>query len=147
MTSRASIMGHPIHPVLVVIPMGLLPASVITDIVRFISGQPTWSNFSYWLIIGGIAGGLLAAVFGLIDWSGLEKGSKARAIGSIHAIANVIVMALFGISAYLRAGDLTNVPLSAFILSLLGFALAGFSGFLGGELVFRYGVGVQEKSP
>lgn len=147
MKSKASIFGHPLHPILIVFPMGLLPASLITDAARAFTGDGMWSAFSFWLIVAGIAGGLLAAIFGLIDWSALPKGSRERRIGSVHAIANVIMLTVFAISAWLRWPDLAVLPPLAVALSIIAFLLAGFSGVLGGELVYRHHVGVNESRP
>lgn len=96
------------------------------------------------MIGAGIIGGLLAALFGLIDWLGLSSPSRARRIGLWHGFGNVVVVVLFAISWLLRRGSPEHPPRSAFVLILLGRLLGLVTGWLGGELVERLGVGVDE---
>src|SRR5215203_3821840 len=105
MESRASMMGHPIHPILVPFPIGLLTTSVIFDVVHLIAGGARWAEISFWMVAVGVIGGLLAAVFGLIDWLGIPSGTRAKAIGLGHGLSNVLMVALFAVSWLLRSGD------------------------------------------
>jgi uncharacterized membrane protein len=66
--SKAKIIGHPLHPILIPFPLGLLSTSVIFDVVHLLTGNGKWSEISFWMIAAGVIGGLVAAVFGLIDW-------------------------------------------------------------------------------
>ena len=141
MQAKAKLLGHPIHQMLIVFPLGLLATSVVFDIVRLATGNWYWAGISYWMIASGIVGGLIAAVFGLIDFLGIPWKTRAKRIGAIHGIGNVIVVGLFGASLLLRYyGIEDNTP---FILSLLGVTLALVTGWLGGELVDRLAVGVD----
>jgi uncharacterized membrane protein len=95
------------------------------------------------MIVAGIIGGLAAAIFGLIDYLAIPRGTRARAIGFWHGLGNAVVMLLFIGSWWLRR-DLPREPeLMAIIFSLLGVSLAMVTGWLGGELVDRLGVGVD----
>ena len=144
MESRAKLLGHPIHQMLVVFPLGLLGMAVIFDIIAFALGQGYWSEIALWMMVAGIVTGLLAAPFGLIDWLAIPAGTRAKRIGAIHGLGNVVVLVLFAGSALLRwAAPATPVGL-ALILSFGGLFLALFTGWLGGELVDRLGVGVDE---
>ena len=67
MESRAKLFGHPIHPILIPFPLGLLTTSVVFDVVYLLTGDGKWLGVSYWMIAAGVIGGLAAAVFGLID--------------------------------------------------------------------------------
>ena len=67
MESRAKLLGHPIHPMLIVLPLGLFIGAVVFDAMYLWRGNPTFAAIGYWNIAGGIIGGLLAAVFGLVD--------------------------------------------------------------------------------
>lgn len=140
----ARLLGHPIHPMLVVFPLGLLTTSLIFDIIALASGNGGWAGLAFWMIAAGVLGGLLAAVFGLIDWLAIPSGTRAKAVGLWHAITNVIVLTLFVISWFLRynAPDLPGT--AAVVLSFIGVGLAGVGGWLGGELVDRLGVGVDK---
>jgi uncharacterized membrane protein len=144
MESRAKVLGHPIHPMLVVFPLGLLIAAVVFDVVFFVTADPTFARVAFWNIAFGIAGGLLAAVFGLWDFLAIPAGTRAKAIGLWHGAGNVVVVLLFAASFVLRFGTPDHVPGGgAFVLALAGLALGAVSGWLGGELVDRLGVGVD----
>jgi uncharacterized membrane protein len=88
--------------------------------------------------------GLVAAVFGLIDWLAIPSGTRARAVGLLHGLTNFLMVALFAISWLLRAGAPDEPGAVAIVLSFVGVGLASLGGFLGGELVFRLGVGVSD---
>ncbi|MCP2329321.1 putative membrane protein [Hamadaea flava] len=145
MQSRAKIMGHAVHPLLIVFPLGLLSTAVIFDIIYLFSDRPSFALAAAYAMAGGIVGGLIAAVFGLIDWTGIESGTRAKRIGAVHGLGNVLVVALFAVSWLLRTGgDQWQPGVLAMVFSFAGLALAGFTGWLGGELVERLGVGVDE---
>jgi uncharacterized membrane protein len=148
MESRAKVLGHPIHQMLIPFPFGLLATAVIFDIVYLIWGNPTMATVSYYMIIAGIIGAVAAAPFGLIDWLAIPKGTRAKSVGLIHGLGNVGVLLLFLASWYLRYTTPDIVPhipsTSALVLSFGGFALAAVTGWLGGELVDRLSVGVDD---
>jgi uncharacterized membrane protein len=151
MESKAKALGHPIHQMLVPLPFGLLAGAAIFDAVYLIWGNPTLTTASYWMIAAGIMGGLLAAPFGLIDYLAIPAATRAKSVGLVHGIGNVIVLLLFISSWWLRyvSPDLTDASIHrpsvmAFVLSFGGFALAGITGWLGGELVGRLSVGVDD---
>jgi uncharacterized membrane protein len=144
MNSRVKLLGHPLHPMLVVYPLGLLSTAVILDLIFMGNENRALSIASYWMITAGLIGGLLAAVVGLFEWLAIPNNSRARGVGMWHGLGNLVVVLLFAGSWWLRTGVEDNVPsTTAFILSLLGFALALVTGWLGGELVYRLGVGVD----
>src|SRR5262245_44852562 len=95
MESRAKLFGHPIHPMLIVLPLGLFIAAVIFDALFLWRGNATFATVAYWNIAGGILGGLLAAVFGLLDWLAIPSGTRAKRIGLLHGGTMVLVVALF----------------------------------------------------
>jgi uncharacterized membrane protein len=140
----AKLLGHYVHPMLVVFPLGLFVTAIVFDVLHFVTGTPLWSIVSYWMIAAGIIGGLLAAVFGLLDWLSLTSGSRAYRIGLLHGLGNVIVVALFAISWWLRRNDPGQPSVIAFVLVAAGGGLGLVTGWLGGELVERLGIGVDE---
>jgi uncharacterized membrane protein len=144
MKAKARLFGHPIHQMLIVFPLGLLATSLFFDIARLSSGNPQWGTISYYLIAVGIITGLVAAVFGLVDWLSIPGGTRAKRIGLLHGGGNVVVVLLFAGSWLLRWGDPGSPPTPAIILSVLAVLLALVTGWLGGELVDRLGVGVDE---
>ena len=89
-----------------------------------------------------VIGGLVAAVFGLIDYTGIPTGTRAKHVAQLHGIGNVVVVLLFAISWYLRVGDSAGPSGLAILLSIIGVIIALFTGWLGGELVDRLGIGV-----
>ena len=144
MRAKARLFGHPIHQMLIVFPLGLLATSLFFDIARLSSGNPQWGTISYLLIAVGIITALAAALFGLIDWLAIPSGTRAKRIGLLHGGGNVVVVALFLGSWALRRHDPGNPETAAFILSVLAVLLALVTGWLGGELVDRLAVGVDQ---
>ena len=145
MESRAKALGHPIHPMLVAFPLGLLGTAVIFDIVYLITDRSGFVVAAAYAIAAGVIGGLIAAVFGLIDWLAIPAGTRAKRIGAVHGLGNVLVVALFAISWLLRArSDGWDPTALAMVFSFAGVALAGMTGWLGGELVYRLDIGVDE---
>jgi uncharacterized membrane protein len=144
MTSKAKLFGHPIHPMLIVFPLGLLATSLFFDIIYLATKDSKWTNMALYLIGAGIIGGLLAAIFGLVDWLAIPNGTRAKTIGAWHGIGNVVVVGLFSLSWYLRypaPGDTGALPIA---ISAIAVALALVTGWLGAELVDRLGVGVDD---
>jgi uncharacterized membrane protein len=146
MNSKAKLLGHPIHQMLIVFPLGLLATSLIFDIVYQVTGNGRWADIAYVMIASGIIGGLLAAIFGLIDWLAIPKGTRAKRIGALHGIGNVVVVGLFAISWLLRYDHPAVPGTGSLILSIMGVALALVTGWLGGELVDRLAVGVDDDA-
>ena len=138
------VLGHPIHPMLVVFPLGLLATSLFFDIIGLATGNGTWSYVAEYMIGAGVVGGLVAGLFGLIDWTGIPKHTRARTVGTWHGVANLVVMFVFFWSWFLRLPAPQHPPTNALILSLMGVAIAVVAGWLGGELVDRLGIGVDE---
>jgi uncharacterized membrane protein len=144
MESRAKFLGHPVHQILIVFPLGLLATAVIFDVVYLSGGAAIMATVAYWMIAAGIVGGLAAAPFGWIDWLAIPDNTRAKAIGFWHGVGNVIVMLLFAASWFLRHALPDEPDLLAFVLSFCGAGLALVTGWLGGELVDRLGVGVDD---
>lgn len=144
MQARAKLFGHPIHQMLIVFPLGLLATSLVFDIAYHATSNGRWADIAYVMIAAGIIGGLVAAVFGLIDWLGIPGGTRAKRIGALHGIGNVVVVGLFAVSWLIRYDNPVRPEVSSLVLSILGVALAVVTGWLGGELVDRLGVGVDE---
>jgi len=138
--------GHPFHPIAVIIPIGAWVSALIFDIIAFIG--PLVEPFAIGariLIIIGLIGAVVAAILGLIDWSGIPKGTPARATGLTHMVLNVVVMGLFVVSLLLRL-DTDEIPTLAFLCALGGVLLLGISGWLGGKLAHTYGVRVATET-
>jgi len=143
MRVKARLFGHPIHPMLIVFPLGLLTAAAIFDVIHICTHNGHWADLSFWMIAAGIIGGLIAAVFGVIDWLGIPQGTRAKYIGLIHGLSNVVVLILFIISWFMRWSNPVAPVMTAMMLGWIGIVFAVFAGWLGGELVYRLNVGVD----
>lgn len=146
MESKAKLFGHAIHPILIVYPLGLLSTAVIFDVIYLFTGNTTWTTVSYWMIAAGIVGGLLAALFGVIDFLNIPYRTRAKFIGLLHGLVNLSVMILFITSWLLRTGSPEVPSTAALALSFIGVFAALLGGWLGGELVERLGVGVSSNA-
>ncbi|MFU8874532.1 DUF2231 domain-containing protein [Micromonospora sp. SL4-19] len=147
MESRAKAMGHGIHPILIVFPLGLLATAVIFDILYLFTYRTGFQISSAYTMGIGIIGGLLAGVFGFIDWMGIPARTRAKRIGAVHGLGNVVVLALFAASWFQRLAATNWDPSTgALICSFVGIVLAGVTGWLGGELVERLGIGVSDEA-
>jgi uncharacterized membrane protein len=108
-------------------------------------GSPTFATVAYWNIAAGVVGGLLAAVFGLIDWLAIPAGTRAKRIGLLHGGSNVIVVGIFALVWLMRRDAPGMSPTtSLFLLEVVGLGLGSVGGWLGGELVDRLGVGIDD---
>ena len=140
MPTPASIRRHPIHPMLVGIPIGLWVFAVVADLVHMGGGGPDWKDVAWYCIGGGIVGALVAAVPGFVDLTSISVGN-VRKVALTHMTINLIVVGLFGLSFWLRT---TGVPGGwPAAISGIGLLLLGLGGWLGGELVFVHGMGVE----
>jgi uncharacterized membrane protein len=144
MLSRASIAGHPIHPMLIPLPIGLWVFSLVADLIfRLGWGDPVWNDVAFYTLAGGIVGALLAAIPGVVDLLAI-RDDEARRIGASHLTLNLTIVALFALNLWLRVRTPAGAGLPL-LLSVLGVALLGVSGWLGWEMISRYGVGVSMK--
>lgn len=147
METRFKLLGHPVHPMLIVFPLGLLSTAVLFDVLYLVTGNEDLATFSFWAIAAGIVGGLAAALFGLIDWLALPSDTRAKGVGLTHGIGNVVVVVLFAVSWLLRLDDPAFAPnLLPFVVGFAGAALATFTAWLGGELVYRLRVAVDDDA-
>jgi len=139
MHTPASVARHPIHPMLVPIPIGLWLFSLFCDLVhRFGASSPNWEVVAWYTMIGGIVGALLAALPGLVDLLSLPSGIQR--IGVMHMSLNLGIVVLYVINAWLRRGGVSD---GAIWLSVLAVLLLGVSGWLGGKMVYEHGVAVS----
>lgn len=144
MESRTRLLGHPVHPMLIVFPLGLLATAVLFDIGWLLLDRSDLTVVSWWLMVAGVAGGLVAAPFGTIDWLAIPRGTRARRIGALHGAGNAVVVLMFAVSAWLRGRGTLEPGPGALALSFGGAGLSLVTGWLGGELVTRLGVGVSD---
>ena len=145
MEARAKLFGHPIHQMLIVFPLGVLGMSFLFDLGAIFTHRPQLFSAAYYMIAAGVATGLVAAVFGFIDFLAIPSGTRAKRIGLLHGVGNVVVVVIFVVSWICRRnGSPVSPPTLAIVLSGVAVGLALITGWLGGELVSRLGVGVND---
>jgi uncharacterized membrane protein len=147
MKSRAAIAGHPLHPIFVAIPIGLWSFAPLCDLIYLFGwGDASWKTAAFYCIGGGLLGAVPAIVTGLIDFP-IVQGAAAQLIAKFHLALNSVVSVIFLASFGLRFEEFkTTFGLLPVILSLVGAVLLGASGWLGGELVSRFGVSVNREA-
>lgn len=146
--STAAIAGHPLHHMLVVFPIAFLIGALATDITFVSTSNPFWAEASYWLLIAGIVMALLAAIPGLIDFVTIDR-VRTLWISWTHMIANLVVVAVALVNVGVRLGDpAAGVQGWGIGLSVVQTLLLIFSGWLGGEMAYRYRIGaIEDNSP
>jgi uncharacterized membrane protein len=145
MESKAKLLGHPLHPMLVVLPLGLFIAAVVFDALYLWRGTPSFAMVSFWNILAGIIGGVLAAIFGFVDWLSIPSGTRAKRIGLLHGGVNLLVVILFADVWVLRNTTVDGAPTTTvFATEVVALLLGAVAGWLGGELVDRLGVGIDD---
>ena len=147
MASRASIGGHPIHPMLIPFPIGLLVFSFVSDVIYLWRGNLIWRDYiAFYTLLGGIIGAATAAIPGLIDWATLTDRAAVK-VANWHARVNITTLVIFIASFYLRtrsgAAWFPTMPNLPVIVSLVGIIGLSIAGWLGGQLVFKHGVAVE----
>lgn len=146
MESRLKIFGHAPHPMLIPFPLGLLATAVAFDLINLLGGSNIWLEASYRMIAAGVIMGVVAAPFGWIDWFAIPAQTRAKRVGLVHGLGNVAVLALFAISWLVRRGEVVDPGTAAFVLSFAGAGVAVVAGWLGGELVERLRVGIDDDA-
>lgn len=145
MRSRFSVRGHPLHPLLVAVPIGLFAWAFVADIVYVVSDDRSWYDISFWSGIAAIVTAAVAAVPGFGDYLTMAVNSDSRTIATAHLVLNVAILVLFAVAAGLQVDDgaLSGSSLTAVVvLHGIGVALLAVSGALGGEMVYRHHLAV-----
>ncbi len=143
--SKAAIAGHPIHPMLIPFPLAMLSLVPVTDIVFAVTDYVFWAWVSYYLLWGGIITAAVAGLVGMVDFIGVPRVRSVRA-GWAHMLLNLAIVALSVVNLILRANNIyMDIVPSGLILSVVAFGLLIASGWFGGELSYRYRVGVADK--
>jgi uncharacterized membrane protein len=146
MKSSIRVADHPLHPMLVNIPIACFLLTLIGDLAYAGTGNIFWYSFSTWTMGFGVIGGLLAALPGLADYLTVVP-RQARRIATTHMILNVSIVGLFIVNLALRAFTAASSGGNWWLslaLTIVGNVALLYSGWLGGELVFRHHVGVEE---
>ena len=143
MQGKATLIGHPIHPMLIPFPIGFFVGALLSDIISHFSDNQLWPQMSVALIGFGVIAALLAAVFGFIDYYSAPLTPEAKRTGLTHMILNLIVVAVFAGAYFVRASNATAAL--GYILTVAGNLVLLVSGVLGGHLSYHHRVGVEES--
>lgn len=142
--TKAAVRRHPIHPMLVSLPIAFLMGALLSDIAFAVFENTFWAEASFWLLAAGLAGGALAGVSGLVELLGVSRARRLP-MAWLHGSINLVVLGLASVNFYLRMDDMLDVLPLGLGLSVVTGALLGVSGWLGGEMTFRHGIGVSEQ--
>jgi uncharacterized membrane protein len=143
--STAKIAGHPLHAMLVPIPIACFVGTLATDIAYAETANMQWANMSAWMLTVGLIVALFAVIAGLVDFAGDRRVRALRAVW-IHAGGNAVALVIAIVNAFIHSRDAyTSVVPTGLILSALTVAILVVTGWMGWELVYRHRVGVMEK--
>lgn len=145
MRTPATIEKHPLHPLLVALPIGLFIFSLISDIIFFAGwGPQDWAKVAFYTLGGGIVTAIIAAIPGFIDWYSLEDKTLQNK-ATTHMITMLISLAIFIADFFVRyTTSLENTI--GLVLSIIGVLGISFGGWIGAEMVHRFGVGVEDNA-
>ncbi len=140
--STVAIVGHPIHPLIVLFPIAFLVGAALTDVVFWFIQDPFWARASFWLVVAGLVSGLPAALTGLLDFLRIERVRK-RTAGWAHLILNVVALALTSVNLLIRLNNIVGAVLPwGVTLSVIVATILGLSGWYGAELIYRHKIAV-----
>ena len=142
--TTAAIAGHPIHPMLIPFPIAFFVAAFLCDLAFLYSAEAGWATASLWLLGAGLVMAALAAVTGVVEVAGEPRIRELRAVW-LHAGGNVLAVLIELYNWYSRYAAVESVvTTTGFVLSLIAVVILVFTGWMGGELVFRHRVGVAD---
>ena len=143
MSATAQVGRHPIHPMLVPIPIACFIGALLTDITYYVTAEMMWADFSSWLLAVGFIFGVLAAIAGLTDFLG-NRRIRMQAPAWPHLIGNLLVLVLSFFNNLVHTRDAwTSVVPTGLILSALTVLILPVTGWLGWAMVYRHKVGVM----
>src|SRR5262245_15578966 len=147
MASRASIYRHPIHPMIIVFPIGLWVFSFVCDLVALKRPENSvfWNDMAFYTMAGGVVGAIAAAIPGFIDYLGLHE-PRVKRIATTHLVLNLVVIILYVFNLGFRLNQPVEPRISAVLISAIAIVLLAISGWLGGSMVYVHGVAVERGS-
>ena len=147
--SRAAVKGHPIHPMLIPLPLGLLTGALVADLGYWIDGSRAWALAGVWLVSGVVLTGTVAAAAGLTDFMSVKKIREHKA-AKRHGMGNALMLLLMLINALIRYPDIEGAVLPwGLLLTATSSVIVVYTGWLGGELSYKhmFGVNPEQMSP
>ncbi|HEY9619295.1 MAG TPA: DUF2231 domain-containing protein [Crinalium sp.] len=145
--STVAIAGHPLHPLIVTFPIAFLTGVLATDIGYWLTNDPFWARASFWLLIGGLLTGVLAAITGMSDFLKIDR-VREHSAGWIHMVGNVAALGFSLVNLILRWNNLVGAVLPiGIIISFVVALVLGVTGWFGAELIYRHKVAVIGYGP
>src|SRR3954462_4825760 len=144
---KSTLAGHPAHPILITVPVGLLPFSLAMDVAYLATGKKKYAQASYFALLGGVVGGLVAAVTGAADYLSIPCGTATKRTANLHALLNIGLMGLSGYNLLSRRGKWVPSSKSQTAMSAVGVGALLISSWYGGTLVYDHGMRVQGVDP
>ncbi|MEW6056248.1 MAG: DUF2231 domain-containing protein [Bdellovibrionota bacterium] len=143
-------MGHPLHPALVHLPVGLWVASFFFDIASLLNSNPVIGHFfvitSYYCILLGVIAAFPTAVSGVAEFVDIPRGTKPQAIAIAHMTLNVILLAGYIVQLVSRDTNRGSVAIGTFVFNTLEFLILSYSGYLGGKLAYEHRIGSRDHA-
>ena len=144
---RTTIAGHPAHPQLITLPAGLMPASLVLDVMHVATRKQSYADAAYYTLVGGSLGACAAAAAGAADWLAIPSRTPAKRIANLHAAMNVALLGMSAANVVLRRRSSGGPPAAAVLLSAVANAGLLVSAWYGGELVYEAGMRVRGVDP
>ncbi len=145
--SRAKLLSHPLHPMLTHFPMALLSVSSLWDLIGLLTKHALWWKISFWCIVAGLIIGILTLITGLIDSMGIQKNGPEENTMNRHMYVMLAAFMVYLGDLFIQMGHIapgSHRFIWAFVVSIGGFIILTIGGWYGGELVYRYHVGVSQ---
>jgi uncharacterized membrane protein len=143
---KTTLAGHPLHPQLIVVPAGLMPLSLVLDLLHLKTGKSSYAEAATYAMTGGVVGGALAGASGLGDYLEISPYSETKRLANIHLVLNLGMMALYGVNLLMRRGKKPpSGPVPA-VLNLIGNIGLLVSAWYGGHMVYDHGMRVKGLS-
>jgi len=147
MRSRVRFFGHPLHAILVALPLAAFPLILVLDVLWWWTGRAMLWGIGWWIAVIAGAVGLVAAVPGFVDLLAIPSDRReARRKCVRHMAVGVLLVVLLAATAALRLWAVAPGSAWVWAVDIVGVGVAGVQGYLGGELVYRHHVGVPEMS-
>lgn len=150
MKTKAQVMGHPLHPILITFPSALYPTALIFDIVYLVTGELLWWTLAFWTLLVGVVGSLAASVPGLIDYTVIPDRHPGKATATRHMWMGLALTVVALAALFTRDFGRTTeqvAPLVPIALIALANLLLIVQGYWGGSLVYKHGIAVQPQHP
>lgn len=138
----AAVLGHPLHPMVVPLPIGALVGAFVADLIFLATDNSFWAEAAFWLIAAGLVTGAAAALLGIIEMMGLRR-ARTMGLAWLHGMLNILALGISGISCLMRQSDMEGVAggIGGYMTGAVVLLLA-VSGWAGGEMAYRHGLGV-----